>query len=132
VEAVKQMAAQRVALRQTWVVEIVGRIVRHGEFLHHAARAEVGGNRERNDTLQSHGLEAEAEHLACSFGCQASAPITGRNPPAYLDGGHEWSIETRDGKADETQEGSIRAKLSSEKAKAVKLKVLLDAIHHFV
>jgi phage terminase Nu1 subunit (DNA packaging protein) len=55
-----------------------------------------------------------------------------RDPPAYFDGRHKRCIESGDGKADVTDERLIRAKLRCEEAKAVEIKVPLDAIHHFV
>ena len=114
------------------MVKIICAVMRHAEFLHDPERAGVGRNRERNHAVKPCGFEGKSKHLARAFGCQSTAPVPGCDAPAYFDGWHKRRIETGDGQTDKTDEGLIRPQFGGKKAKAVELKALLDAIHHFV
>lgn len=131
-KAVKHMVLQGMAYGQSRVIEIVSRIVRHAKFFHDPERADVSRNSERDDAVESDGLKAKSQYFACAFGCQPFAPMPSCDPPANLNSRHKRCIEAGDGLADEAEEGMIHAKLCRKEAKAVNLKVPLDALHQFV
>ena len=56
------------------MIEVIGRIVRHAEFLHHPARPHIGRDREAYELVQSQNVAGIPQDRQGSFGCQAPSP----------------------------------------------------------
>ena len=54
------MAAQGMAFRQARVVKIVAEIVRHAQFFHHSARAQILRNGEGDKAVEAIRLDAKS------------------------------------------------------------------------
>src|SRR5690348_13751753 len=48
-QPIQHMPAQRMSRRQAGMVEVVGRVARHSNLLHHAPRTRIRGNGEGHD-----------------------------------------------------------------------------------
>src|SRR4051812_19217112 len=104
-DAIENVPSQRVALRQSGVIEIVGRIVGHTDSLHDSARANVLHRSKRHDFGKLQLLEAERKRRARRLGGITSSPLAGGEPPSDLDTRREVSFESRHRKANESGEG---------------------------
>ena len=111
------------------MIEVVRRIARHTELLHHAPGSQVGGDRERDDLVQRQGFEAVPHHGASALGGESLPPMRGRQSPGDFDAGCKVRHETRHIQADEADELSIATKLGGEQPKSALAKMLLNAIY---
>jgi len=127
VNAIEEMAAQRMALGQAGVVEVGGGIVNHADLLHHPARALILGNGKRDKAGEAKGLKGEVNHGARAFGGQASAPAVESETPANFNRGHEWRVVAGDVEADKADEPLLGDEFGGVDAVAVTVEVLLDA-----
>ena len=114
------------------MIEVVRRIARHAELLHHAPGSQVGGDRERDDLVQRQGFEAVLYRGASAFSGEALAPMSRRQSPGDFDAGCKVRHETRHIQADEADERTIATKLGGVQAEASLAKMLFDPIHAFV
>src|SRR5437588_3606941 len=99
------MAAQRVSLRQVWMIEVVGRIVCHTELFHDPSRPPVAGNGKRNQIFKSQNSKRVPRYSPRTFSCQPLAPIFGRKAPSNFDAWGENCPEARNSQPDITNEG---------------------------
>src|SRR5690242_9289154 len=87
------------SLRYARVVEVIRRIVRHSELLHHPPRPLVRYGRKRN-----HRPLRAAENLASAFRRQAAPPMLIHDPPSDLHARSEVRFEARDRESDKADE----------------------------
>ena len=118
-QPVQDVAAERAIGRQVRVVEVVGRVARHPDPLHHGPRADVRRDGERHDLLEPSLLEPEREGGPRGLGRVAVAPGLGRQAPADLDRGRERRLEVRRGQPGEADERPVRAPLQRPQPEAV-------------
>src|SRR5580704_11510046 len=126
------MAAQRMAFREAGMIEVAGGIVCHAQCFHHAARAKISGDCERNHALELQFFEAAAKRCARTLGCQTAAPVVEGKPPTNLDSGHKWHIEVRNGKPDESDECILFEIFNREGPESVLYEMRLGAIEQLV
>lgn len=112
---------------QARVVEVVGRLVAQAEPLHHAARAEVRGNGERDDFAQPEALEPETQGRARGLDRVAPAPVLGGESPGDFDAGGEGRFEARHAQPHHAEEGRHVGAFERPQAEAVAIEVLADA-----
>src|ERR1700722_6176360 len=96
-QAVKHVPPQRMALGQSWMIEIVARIVRHADFFHYAPGPNIRGNRERHERIQTQRIECMAYHRARGFRFEAAAPMLRREPPANFEARSARGLKCRHG-----------------------------------
>ena len=77
------------------MIEVVRRIVRHPDLLHHAARWDILFRCEGDDFFQSESFEGVCENRARSFCCESAIPMRGGKPPQDLDARREMRVEFR-------------------------------------
>ena len=123
--SIEDLTAQGMFLGQSRVIEIRGWIVDHSDVFHHAARAQIFGNCERDQAVESSGLKGVADNRAGCFSGQAVPPVVEREAPANLHRGRERRVERWDGEADEADERLLLKKLGGKQAEAVTLEMLL-------
>src|SRR6267154_1194877 len=108
------------------MVEIVGRVARHADLLHHPARARIGRYRDRYDLLQPRHLEAEGEHGPRAFGRVPKPPMLGGEAPSDLDGRREVCFEAGRREAHEPRERRDAWDLHGPEPEAVLVEMALD------
>ena len=59
------------------MVEIVGGVVRHAELFHHAARAQISGEGERDEARELERIEGVIDDGARAFCRETAAPMVG-------------------------------------------------------
>lgn len=126
------MAAKGVSGRKARMVEVVGGIVGHAEFLHHALRSSVGEGGEGDKGIEVKDFEGVADDFAAAFGGETLTPGVRGEAPADFDARSEVGVEIGDGKADETDEGIVGAKFGGAEAEAVELEVGFDAVGELI
>src|SRR5262245_59959448 len=92
------------AVRHPWMVEVIGRVVRHSELPHDRLRAYVLYSGQRDDLGQSRHGEAISERLPRRLGGVALSPTVSGQPEADLDRGREVCLERLAGQASEADE----------------------------
>src|SRR6185436_3588949 len=105
------------------VLEVLG--ILKAQLLHHAARARVSGNGERNDFGQSDALKAILQRRPRSLGGQSLAPPPACQPPTDFDAGGEGRLEGRNRQTDESDKGSLVRHLHCPEAVAMFFEVVL-------
>ena len=103
------MAPHWIAIWQTRVIEILGRITGHAQLLHHSPRPRVAGDSEGDQIVDPQGLKGVAHDRLSSFGRKSLAPMFGRQSPADFDAWSERSVKTGDGQANKADERVILA-----------------------
>jgi len=117
-------------LCQSRMLEILSRIVRHPQLLHHPPRADVCLCGERHYACQPKLLESVAHHLPRPFGSQPLTPMRTRKPSPNLNRRHKRRIERRYRKPDKPKKPPVSAQLRRKRAKAVPLEMPLGTVHH--
>ena len=129
-KSVKEMTAQSVALGQSWMVEIVGRIAGHAEPLHDSNRPYICRRRERNDFGQAYSTESVGECRPCGLCCETSTPISTVEPPADFNSGREMSLEVRHRQTDEAYEWSFVRRFNRPEPITELIELSLNQFHH--
>src|SRR5258706_14615087 len=102
-ETIQAMQAQRAALREARIVEILVRVV-HADAFHHGARCAIENGREGDDFSEADALETDSQGGSRRFRGVALAPVRTREPPADLDAGRERKHPTWNRETDKTDE----------------------------
>jgi hypothetical protein len=76
---------QSVSYRQVGMLEVIGRVVGHADFLHHSAGLPVCWNGEGNNLIKANCFERIAKHLGDISSPNTAAQITGTDSN-YLKG----------------------------------------------
>ena len=113
--------------RNRWVVEVIGLVVAHPEFLHDPAGASVDRRGERNDLEERQSVEAVRQHAARSFWRVPATPEHTVEPPSNFDRRSEVRVERSRPQPDESSEHSRVERLDSPEPEAMTVEVLLDA-----
>ena len=126
------MRAQRVAIGDARVIEVLERIASHPEPLHDrdGRRIEPGGPGQ--DLGEVPFLEAETQGCATGLGGVAVAPGEPSQPPTDLDRRREWRLERRWREAREAKEATVVSALERPLRHAVRLESGLDGVDHLV
>ena len=129
-DAVEDVAADGVSLRDAWVVEVEVRLVRQAELFHDAARGLIlhGGVGVDGGELQW--AEGVVECGACAFSGEATVPGPGLQTPADLDGAvrDAGNIDVELGEADEAVELARGAVFSGEEGVAVAVELVAAVV----
>jgi hypothetical protein len=116
------------------VVEVVGGVVGHAQFLHDVEGAEIGGDREGDDFLEVESGEGVVEDGAGAFRGQPLAPVFVGESPADFDCGlgakRDGQLEGGNVEAYVADEVAGMAKFSCPEAEVMKGKVSFDATDH--
>lgn len=120
------MPTKWMPLRQERVVEIVGRIMRHADLLHHAAGGEVRGHRERYDLFEPERFETEGEHGPRALRGVSLPPVLRAEAPPDLHARSEVCLEAGHRETDETREGRSAADFHGPEPEAALIEVSLD------
>lgn len=131
-EAIEYVAAERMAFRQAWMVEIVIRVVGHAELFHHAAGAQVLRNCEGNDAVEAQFLKRVADHSARAFSRKSATPEIECEPPADFNCGHEGRVKIRNREADEPGERDFIWQFDAKGSESVALKMIFSASYQRV
>src|ERR1700756_5250883 len=119
-------------LREPRVIKVLARIVKHPQLFHHLSRADVCGNRKRNNTLQPKLMKAVTQDLARAFCRQSATPVLSGESPADLDRWHKGSVERRHRETDKPDENPLLAQLGCEEPEAVLFEVPINATHQLI
>lgn len=122
------MAAQRVLQRQVWVIEVIGRIVRHTQFFHDPSRPPVIENGKRNQIFESQTSERVPHYSPRTFSCQPSAPIFVRESPSDFNAWGETCPKARNSQPDITNEGLLLRQFHGTQPETVLSEMRLDMI----
>ena len=114
------------------MVEVVAWVVRHAEFLHHAAGAHVLGHRKRDNFSEPDDGESMVHDGAGAFDGEPASPGMRGQPPADFDTGHEGRIEARNGQPDEADAFTRCAQFDGPQSEAVLLEVSFDSLDQLI
>ena len=114
------------------MVEIVGRVVRHAQPLHHSARADVFRHRKRHDFIQPKLLESETDRSLRRFGGKAVAPMLECQPPTDFDAGSEMCLESWHVQAHVSDEIGAARDFDGPQAETTRFAIRANAAGQFV
>jgi hypothetical protein len=120
------MATERMADGEARMIEVFGWRVNHPEALHHAARALIGRDGERNNFVKAQYVKGEIDDRFRRFGGIASSPMLECDPPAYFNARREMSFKRRHIETDETDKAGDSHYFHGPATEAVAIEVLPD------
>ena len=114
------------------MIEVVSRIMRHTEFLHHATRAKIHGSRKANDFAEPKHIPPMIQHRLRPFRCQPFSPEIRCQSPANLDTRCEMRVKGWNVQSDEASEGAIVSKFRSVGSKPMFSEMRFELVHQCV
>src|SRR2546423_8378129 len=114
------------------MVEVVRRVARHSEPLHHPPRGLVEQRGERDDLVEVELFEAVRERRPPRLGCVAVPPIRACEPPPDLHRRREMRLEARAREPDEADEAGAAGDLDCPQSPALLLDLPPAQLGHSV
>ena len=128
--AIENVAAEWVGFGEGWVVEVLGRVVGHADFLHDAARGEIGRGGEGDYFGEGQRLEAVFEGGEGAFGGEAAVPMGSGESPADFNARGKREFKARDVETDVADAFAGGVEFGGPEAVAMLLEVGLDTVEH--
>lgn len=127
--SVEHMPSKRVTFGQGWMIEVVLRVARHTELLHHAPRPEVVRHGKRHDLPKAQGAEARLHGRPGRLGRVALAPVLRGQSPADLHARRKPRLEARRREPNEAGAGIDPDDLECPAPEPSLLEMRLDLVH---